>query len=343
VDATYLLKRSLTGSKNTYVGGDNNVGIYTFITTLRKLINETKVNRVVLCWDGENSGKRRYLISSDYKANRKGKSWYNKIQLTEAEIKYLERDKQSELYQKVRIQNYCEELFIRQVEIDEVEADDMIAQYVINFSEIEDIIVYTNDKDYIQLLDYNISVYLNFIGLIIDKNDFFMHFPYHYKNSLTIKIMCGDSGDNVKGIKGFAEPTFMSLFPDAKDKHLMVKDVIRLAKQIQKDRIDNKQKPLKVIENIINGKDIYILNKQLVDLSSPLLNEDEKNIILDLALPLDSENRGSKNLIRLMNEDKFLSNYNGNRSDFASYVEPFYIIISSEKKLFEEYSKNIKY
>jgi 5'-3' exonuclease len=342
VDATYLLKRSISGSKNTYVNGNNNVGIYTFITTLRKLINEIKANRVVLMWDGENSGKRRYLINGEYKANRKNKSWYNKIQLSEAEIKFMEKDKQSELYQKVRIQNYCEELFIRQLEIDEIEADDLIAYYVQKFSTEEDITLYCNDKDYIQLLEYYISLYLNFIGKPIDKDDFFMYFPYHYKNSLTIKIMCGDTSDNIKGIDGLGEDKFLKLFPKAKDEYMMVNDCIKIAKEIQQERINKKMKPLLVIENIINGKERFITNKKLMDLSNPLIDENERQMVEDLSLPLDDENRGSKNLIKLMNEDNFLLNFNGYKSDFASYVEPFYTIISNEKRLLKEYEKNNK-
>jgi len=37
------------------------------------------INKVVLVWDGENSGIYRHSIDSNYKANRKTKEWHQKL------------------------------------------------------------------------------------------------------------------------------------------------------------------------------------------------------------------------------------------------------------------------
>ena len=60
------------------------------------------------------------------------------------------------------------------------------------------------------------------------------------------------------------------------------------------------------------------------------------NELEQLELPLAPEGRGSKNLIKMMNEDGFLSIYGSN---FVNYVEPFYTIIMNEKQLLTEYLK----
>ena len=54
-------------------------GLYSFLTTIRKLIKEHMINKVVLVWDGEGGGIYRHRIDRDYKANRKHKEWYKMV------------------------------------------------------------------------------------------------------------------------------------------------------------------------------------------------------------------------------------------------------------------------
>ena len=49
VDSSYLLKRSFHGAKDTYTNKFGHIGgLYQFMTTLRKLIKEHLINKVVL-------------------------------------------------------------------------------------------------------------------------------------------------------------------------------------------------------------------------------------------------------------------------------------------------------
>jgi 5'-3' exonuclease len=340
VDANYLFKRSLFGAKHVYAKSKPIGGLYSFMTTLRKLIHENNINKVVLCWDGENSGKMRYYIYEGYKANRESKSWYNKITLTEKQIAKEEKD-MGELYQKIRIQQYSEELFIRQIEVDEIEADDIIAYYCKMKKPEENVLIFTNDRDYFQLLDYvNVSIYIDNKAVVVDKDIFFMHFDYHYSNSLTIKILCGDVSDNINGIEGLQETTLIKYFPQIKERHVPVKEIYAESIKLKKQREDEKKKPLKVIDNIINGKEILIRNKKLMDLKEPFMSKlalEEYETLYD---PLSSDNRGSKNLLPMMNEDGFLDNFNSN---FVNYVTPFYSVIMKEKEYYNNYKNNSKF
>jgi 5'-3' exonuclease len=337
VDANYLFKRSLFGAKHVYAKSKPIGGLYSFMTTVRKLIIENNINKVILCWDGENSGKMRYYIYEGYKANRETKSWYNKITLTEKEI-YREEKDMGELYQRIRIKQYAEELFIRQIEVDEIEADDIIAYYCKMKKPEENVLIFTNDRDYFQLLDYvNVSIYIDNKSTVVDKDIFFMHFDYHYSNSLTIKILCGDTSDNINGIEGLQETTLMKYFPQIKERYVPVKEIYADAFKISKEREKENKKPLKVIENIINGKDILVRNKKIMDLKEPFMSKEALEEYETLYDPLSSENRGSKNLLPMMNEDGFLDNFN---SSFVNYVTPFYSVIMKEKEYFDNY-KNI--
>ena len=94
-----------------------------------------------------------------------------------------------------------------------------------------------------------------------------------------------------------------------------------------------------ILENLLNGIDRLKMNYKLINLKEPILNEQAIEELEQLGMPLSPEGRGSKNLIKLMNEDGFLSVYN---STFVNYVEPFYSVIMNEKHLLKEYYKKHK-
>lgn len=332
VDANYLLKRSMSGAKNVYSNQFGHIGgLYSFMTTLRKLVKQYRINKVILMWDGENGGIYRHRIDRAYKANRTSKSWHNKIILTEAEIKKEKEKLISTLKQRKRVQAYAEELFLRQIEIDEIEADDLIADYCIKYNNIDDIYIYTNDRDYAQLLDLNITIIFDNLKEAITKVNFMFNFEYYYRNALTYKIICGDTSDNIQGIEGLQLAGILKYFPDFCRRYYSVNELVTESKNINQERINNKKKPIKCLEALINGKDRLTTNFKLVNLREPILNDEAREELENLCSPLDIENRGSKNLLVMMNEDGFLSDWNGS---FTSYVEPFFTVIMHEK---EEY------
>jgi 5'-3' exonuclease len=340
VDSSYLLKRSFNGAKDVHTSKFGHIGgLYSFLTTVRKLIKAHKINKVVLVWDGQNGGVARHQIDAAYKSNRKNKSWHQKIELSEAEFKREEEKEESILIQRQRIKSYAEELFLRQIEVDDIEADDIIAAYCMQYESKEEIYIYTNDRDFSQLLDLNITILFANIDMPITKANYSLQFGHHYTNALIIKIITGDKGDNVPGIKGIGEDTLIKYFPDMRYKKFTVREICHEADRINKERIANGEKPLKVFENLLANVDRLIMNHKLVNLRQPFLNTQAREELLQLEAPLDPTNRGSKNLIDMMKDDEFLTIYTGT---FPNYAEPFYVVIEHEKELLKEYNKNNK-
>lgn len=339
VDSSYLLKRSYNGAKNSYTKVGHMGGVYGFFTMIRKLIKEHKFNKVVLVWDGENGGIYRHRLDHKYKSNRKDKSWYTKIEMTDKDIKEEIEKEKSILLQRKKIQQYAEELFFRQIEVHEIEADDLIAEYCMRNHKKEEITLYTNDKDFLQLLSLDITIYLESVHNMVEAGNFFMYFPYFYKNALTMKILCGDDSDMVEGIKGIKEKTLLNNFPELVNSAVSVKDICVKSVQINEERKAKKLKPLKAIENITKDIDRLRLNHRLMNLSEPFLNEEAKIELDQLDLPLSDEGRGGTNLYDLMMADDFLSLYS-NYGDYSSYVQPFYLVISKEKDLLKNFNKN---
>ena len=357
VDATFLLKRSFKATENSeeYRNAKGHYGaLYLFMTTLRKLVRELGVNKVMLMWDGENGGKMRHDIYPEYKANREGKEWYNKTVLTEAQIREQKKSKRTMLAQAMRVKSYCEELFIRQVQADDIEGDDLIAYYCLRYHKEEKITIYTGDEDALGLvvLD-NVGVYLGKKNMVFNKHNYFLHFDYHYTNAYLMKTLCGCTSDNIKGIEGLGEKTLMNNFPDLKNRAYSYYELILEADRINTERTAGKgklKKPrLKVLDNIVNGTtlrynmvkgveepvdlgdEFFDINMKLVNLLEPMMTPEAIEELVDNSeLPIDGTNRGSKPLLRKMNEDMFLQGFGDN---FQKYVEVFYPVILREKEI----------
>ena len=342
VDSSYLLKRSFHGAKDIQTAKFGHIGgLYSFLTTVRKMIKEHMINKVVLVWDGEGGGIQRYRIDHAYKANRKTKDWHKKIELSAAEIRKEKAKEESILKQRKRIQAYAEELFFRQIEVDDIEADDLIAEYCLKHNNKEEIFIYSNDRDFAQLLDLNITIIFPNIDQPVTKTNYMMHFNHHYTNALLMKIICGDTADNIAGVGGIKEEGLVKQFPELKFKTLTVREICQKADEIQQKRILNKKKPLIALQNLISQEGVKRLktNFELTNLRKPMLNEQAEEELLQLEIPLSPEDRGSKNLYNMMIEDEFLTVYS---STFPNYVEPFYTVIMNEKQLLTEYYKNYK-
>ena len=336
VDSSYLLKRSFNGAKDVYTSKFGHIGgLYSFLTTVRKLIKAHKINKVVLVWDGQNGGIDRYQIDAAYKSNRKNKSWHEKIEMSDAEIRREAEKEESILKQRQRIKAYAEELFLRQIEVDEIEADDIIAAYCMAYENREEIYLYTNDRDFAQLLDLNITILFTNIDMPITKANYSLQFGHHYTNALIMKVITGDKADKVQGIKGIGEDILLKYFPYMRYKKYTVREICKEADALNKERQASGLKPLKIFENLLSNIDRLKMNYQLVNLREPFLNDEAREELEQLKMPLNPSDRGSKNLIKMMNDDEFLTIYKGT---FPNYVEPFYVVIEHEKELLKEYN-----
>ena len=115
VDGTNLMKIGFHGVKDFYHDGKHIGGIWHFLNTIRRFIEEQNFDKVVVFWDGEDNSLSRKLLYPRYKENR-----------TKEINEYKETSFQ---FQKERVKQYLEEMFIRQINITNNESDDLIAYY----------------------------------------------------------------------------------------------------------------------------------------------------------------------------------------------------------------------
>jgi 5'-3' exonuclease len=327
VDGDSLLKTAYHGAKDLYYKDTHIGGIFQFLTMLRKVINENRFDKVFIFWDGEFSGRLRYDIYKDYKANR-DKDFYNSVE-----------PKDPELYiQKERVIQYCEELFIRQFQDKIIEADDAIGYYCSNIGDDEKVVIISNDRDMCQLIDNRVGIYIINLRKIVNKDNYNNHFDHHHSNSKLIKILSGDASDNIKGIRGVKEKTLIKYFPEITKKTLTLEYIMSKIEILQNER----KTRLKTLDNILNrvtvgcqGEDIFEINEKIIDLKNPLLTESSKNELNYLFdTSIDPEDRTTKNVIKMMLEDGLTMAIPGGRDGYINFLTPFLRIIKKEKNFF---------
>jgi DNA polymerase-1 len=322
VDGDNLFKIGFHGVREMYDGGDHLGGIYHFINILRKFLEEHNLDKVVVFWDGDSNSSIRKSIYPQYKANRRQDM---------NEYKY-----ESYLQQKSRVKQYLEEIFVRQVEMINNEADDLIAHYC-KVAKDEDVIIFSADKDLTQLISERVTIYSPISKQYFKNGDMItinrVEIP-HY-NVLVTKIFTGDKSDNIDGIEGLGEKTLLKFFPDLRGKPCTMDELLDNARNNQQ-----KKKP-KALENILTGKtkngilgeEFYNTNKKIVDLDNPLITDEGKELVEQIYTDtIDPTDRGYKNLMRLMMEDGLFKYLPKNDEAWVNFLRPFMKLTRKEKR-----------
>ena len=361
VDGNNLMKISSVDKRMNGKGEEYGI-VFQFLWQLHKLLQVKDYNFVYVMLDGEKSGQLRYNFYQDYKANRDknyelsgSKSEYDKQ--IDAYVKKVldysrnkhkqqetvrgETEEESFERQKIILKQILEELFVRVCEYDEVEGDDLIAHYVKNKKSNERVVIISGDRDLTQLINDEVCIYIPSLKKYISPKNHIQELGYTHENVLIKKILCGDSSDNIKGIKGMGDKTFFSLFPDAKTKKYTLDDIFVETKKNIEERLKNKQKPLQVTENILNkvtlgsqGDKIYEINEKIINLSNPLLTKEAKEELDNIMYaPLDPEGRDLKNIYQIIQENEM--NDMIDEKKFGNLFAAFYKLIDTEKKYFK--------
>lgn len=323
VDGDNLLTIGFHGLKNHYYKGKHIGGIYHFINTLRRCFSAFNLDKICVFWDGKDGSLSRKKIYHLYKENRR-----TRIK-TEEEI-------QSYQYQRGRIKQYLEELYIRQGEFEYCESDDCIAFYTQN-SPKEKKHIFSSDRDLMQLINENVSLYNPAHQKVYNSNDIIEYDKENIivENVKLVKILCGDPSDNIYGIRNLGLKRLISLFPEIRDKKLTLNEVREMG-----NLLFEKDKENKLIQNFLTGvtklgvfgDEFFNINNQIVSLDEPILTEDAKQYIISLINEsLDSEGRSYKNVMKMMTEDGIFTLLPKGDDAWINFLNPFLRLTRIEK------------
>ena len=323
VDGDNLLTIGFYGVKNYFYKGTHIGGIYHFLNTLRRAFETYHLDKIVVFWDGLDGSQTRKKIYIHYKENRKSRL------RSEEEIN-------SYGYQRDRVKQYLEELFVRQGEYEYCETDDCIAYYSQN-SNNEPKIVYSSDGDLTQLVSETTQIYNPSHGKIYKQNDTIVydHEEILIENVKLVKMMCGDSSDNIAGIRGMGVKRFLSLFPELRTEQISIEQV--------KDKCNvlfEQDKTNRLVTNLLTGvtkhgvfgDEFFDVNSRIVSLDNPFLTDEAKQNIDSLINEnLDPEGRSYKNTMKMMMEDGLFNVLPKSDDAWIKFLNPFLRLTRKEK------------
>ncbi len=240
IDATSLafrayyafIKRPLINSK-----GMNTSGPFAFINSLEKLKRELKPTHILAVFDAPHKTFRHELYK-EYKAQRPKPP--DEIRLQIEYIKHL-----------------LDTCSIRFIEVEGVEADDVIASLVRKFKG-DDVEIYisTQDKDLLQLVSDKVFAVQGISSelTVFDPDKVKKKYGVPPEKIPDLLALCGDSIDNIPGVKGIGEKTAVELLK----KYDSIEDIYSHIDEIEP----------KIRQKLIKYKDDCFFSRKLVVLKN---------------------------------------------------------------------------
>ena len=322
VDGANLSTIGFYGLKNHFYKGVHIGAIFHFLSTLRRTFELYHLDRICVFWDGEDSSSQRKAIYPFYKNNRKDSK-------TEEEL-------QNYLYQINRIKQYLEEIYVRQGEYENCEADDCIAYYVQN-SPDEKKIIFSSDGDLTQLVNDKTQLYNPSHHKLYSPKDTFIyeHEEILVENIKLVKMICGDISDNIAGIKSLGVKTLKELFPEIVTQPLTLEYV-----RYKTKFLFEQDKESKVVQNLVDGvtkfgvlgEEFFNVNDRIINLDNPFLTDDARENINSLINDnLDTEGRSYKHTMKMMMEDGIFNVLPKSDDAWIKFLNPFLRLTRKEK------------
>jgi DNA polymerase-1 len=286
IDSLNTFLRAFTVIRHLNKSGNHIGGLTGFLRSVSYAMNLVKPTRVILVFDGHGGSTNKRYIYPEYKANR-GINRVTNWDMFESQ----QDESESITMQIVRLVEYLKCLPVDMLSIDKIEADDVIGYIAKNIG--DNVCIMSSDRDYLQLVSNKITVFSPTKKKFYDNKSVTKEYGVTPQNFLTQKILLGDHGDNVPGVKGLGSKTMLKLFPE-----LGGEDEVSLEQLIEKCKKENK----KMHESILNFEYQLHLNKKLMDLHEPNIPEEALEEINNLILNPNRE-LNSQEFIKLYHED----------------------------------------
>ena len=292
IDGLNLFFRNFAMMNMVNPSGIHIGGLGGFFRSLGAEIRRTQPDQVYVVFDGASSTTNRKNIISEYKSGREDQ------RVTNWEVfDSLDDEHDSKVDQIVRVIHYLKTLPVKTVILDKVEADDIIA-YLCNTlpNHPEDkIFIVSSDKDFLQLVNKNVIVYRPMEKKYYTEEVFKEKYKMSPQNFILHKTLLGDNSDKIKGVKGLGEKGLLKKFPELSERNLTFDDIFEICEKKFKDHV--------VYARIIQGVDDLEKNYKVMDLSNPMIDENEKKYLNEVVKSKEL-NYIPEQFISLYNEDQ---------------------------------------
>ncbi len=198
LDCPYICHKVRHGMKDVDLTSDT-LHVEVVFGFLKQLLMICKrfqnVDDYIFCWDSRKSVRRKEY--PEYKANRR-----NREKTPEEEL--FDKSTMCQ-FQELRRYVLPNMGFVNNFIQTGIESDDIIAS-VVKYNPEHDYLLVTSDADMYQLLGYNLKIYSLHTRKIMDNKKFVETYGIKPNQWIAAKAIGGCTTDNVKGIKGVADP-----------------------------------------------------------------------------------------------------------------------------------------
>ena len=263
IDGMNLFIRVFSAIPTTNEDGVHVGGIVGFLRSLAFNINMIRPTRTIIVFDGKGGSNRRRKIFPQYKMGRKMSYRLNRAH------NFLTREEEQQMMirQLNRVVEYLECLPVSIMNMENIEADDVIGYLSKHIYKNNKTTIVSTDKDFLQLVDETTTIYSPTKKKMYDEQKVFEEYGIHPKNFLLFRMFDGDKSDGIPGVNGIGMKTLVKLFPFMKTKEKYTLDDIYRSAETQKN-------PL--CEKVLQSKDLLDLNKQLMDLEDGIISGQTK-------------------------------------------------------------------
>jgi DNA polymerase-1 len=233
IDISSFIHRAFYAHSDLYTShGMPSGAIYGTLNLLCKFISEKKPKYIAIAYDAQDGKSVRRDIYPEYKANRV------KVNTVSA--------------QELIIRKIIGMLGIYGITASGYEADDLIATITHKFKHELDIVILTGDKDMLQLIDENVSIFDSMKNLTYNEATAFEKFGVKPSQISDYLALCGDKADNIPGGEGIG--------PKA------AQDLLSQYSGVEEIEYRLYSTPAKYRDKLIKSMDKIKLSKQLTDL-----------------------------------------------------------------------------
>ena len=275
IDGLNTFIRSWSTAPNLNDNGDHIGGIVGTLKSIGYAIRTLNPTRVVLVFDGKNGSSSRKEIFSGYKADR-GKNKI-KMRLNRAATVEMNPEEESESMkrQMVGLGELLSTLPVSIMIYDGIEADDVMAYIATQLKkENEKVIIMSSDKDFLQLVNKDVSVYSPSKKKVYNIPEVIEEFGIHPHNFINFRMIDGDKSDSINGIPGLGLKTILKSFPLLADEEVhTTESMLEFIKQ--------QPKKTKAHDLFENNLEILKRNRKLMQLSEPEFSGNLRMKIID--------------------------------------------------------------
>ena len=275
IDGLNTFIRSWSTAPNLNDNGDHIGGIVGTLKSIGYAIRTLNPTRVIVVFDGKGGSQSRKDIYSGYKSER-GK---NKIKMRLNRAATVEMNPEEESAsmkrQMLGLGELLSALPVTIMIYDGIEADDVMGYIATQLKkENEKVIIMSTDKDFLQLVNKDVSVYSPSKKKVYNIHEVKEEFGIHPHNFINFRMIDGDKSDNVEGIAGLGIKSIIKGFP------ILAEETTHTTETMI-EYVNSLSKKIKAHELFENNLALCERNRNLMQLSEPTFSGNLRMKIMD--------------------------------------------------------------